>query len=203
MTGLCQLGVERSEPLGHTGTALLTLLVVVGWTGAAGIISERHLFARPSTPTAPTATAVHVLYGDLPDEPWLAPHHQGGGVLLDDAAHPRRQRTGAPAALSVQGLSSRQSLELPSVPRPLAVAGAGASNGVAELTADAAVGHPPGVGALGGVAGGAVVAAAGEVAVLAGLPGHGPAVSPARMVHHEPQRHAVAVLDAVRPEHRV
>ena len=193
MTGLCQLGVEGPEPLCVT----LVTLLLVSWAGTTRIIFERDLFGHHSSPTAPTAAAVHVLYGDLPDEPWFASHHQGGGVLLDDAAHPGRQRTGASAALSVQGLSPSQSLELAPVARPLAVAGAGAPNGVAKLAADAAVGHPPGVGALGGVAGGAVVAAAGEVAVLAGLPGDGPAVSPARMVHHEPQRHAVAVLDAV------
>ena len=59
------------------------------------------------------------------------------------------------------------------------------------------MGHPPGVGALGRVAGRAVVAAAGQGAVLAGLPGDGPAISPARMVDHKPQWHAVSVFDAV------
>ena len=194
MTGLCQLGVERSEPLGVTLVALLVVLVC--WARVTGIIFERNLFGH-TAPTAPTTVTVHVLYGDLPDEPGFASDHHGGGVLLDDAGHSRRQWTGPPAALPMQSLSSRQSLKLSSVARPLTVSGASPTNGVAELAADAAVGHPPGVGALGRVAGSAVVATAGQVAVLAGLPGDGPAISPARMIDHKPQRHAVAVFDAV------
>ena len=97
----------------------------------------------------------------------------------------------------MQSLRSGKSLKLSSIGRPLAITGASPSDGVTELAADAAVGHPPGVGALRGVAGRAVVAAAGQVAVLAGLPGDGPAISPARMVDNKPQWHAVAVFDAV------
>ena len=90
----------------------------------------------------------------------------------------------------------------PGVASPVAVSGAGAADGVAEVAADAGVGHAPGVGGLRGVGGRRVVPAGGQVRVLARLPRHGPAVAPPRVVHHEPQRHAVAVLDAVRPEHR-
>ena len=192
MAGLCKLGVQRSESVGVT----LVSLVVMCWTRVTGIIFERNLFGH-CTPTAPTTVAVHVLYGDLSDEPWFASHHQGGGVLFDDAGDSRSQWTGTSAALSMESLSSRQSLKLSSVARPLAVSGASPTNGVAELATDAAVRHPPGIGALGRVAGSAVVAAAGQVAVLAGLPGDGPAISPARMVDNKPQWHAVAVFDAV------
>ena len=99
----------------------------------------------------------------------------------------------------MQSLGPSQSLKLSSVARPLAIPGASPTYGVAELTADAAVGHPPGVGALGGVTGCAVIPAAGEVAVLTGLSGDGPAVPSPWMVDNKPEWHAVTVLDAVRP----
>ena len=59
------------------------------------------------------------------------------------------------------------------------------------------MGHPPGVGALGGVTGCAVIPAAGEVAVLAGLPSDCPAVPSPWMVDNKPEWHAVSMLDAV------
>ena len=99
----------------------------------------------------------------------------------------------------MQSLGSRERLKLASIRRPLAVAGASPTDGIAELATDTAVGHSPGVGALRGVAGRAVIPTTGQVAVLAGLPGDSPAVPPPWMVDHEPERHAVSVLDTVRP----
>ena len=61
----------------------------------------------------------------------------------------------------MESLCSRKGLKLSSVASPVAIPGAGPADGVAELAADTAVGHTPGVGALGGVTGCAVIPAAG------------------------------------------
>ena len=122
------------------------------------------------------------------------------GVLLDDAGDPGRQGAGHPrpvsAALAVHGLGPGQRVKLAPVVGPLA---ARPPDRVVEVRADAGVGHPPGVGGLGRVGGGGIVPAAGQSGVLTRLPGHSPAVPPPRMVHHKPEWHAVAGLDAVAP----